>query len=122
MSSSTSCGTIIRSRTYSKFAGARRPNRVRETLKAVFRTARRCAGLRDDTGATSRVRRSYSRYRRKGRSRGPDCLRRLQCLESEVEAAIELGLLGDGARQLGLHGGALAAREAAPAQLGPQLL
>jgi hypothetical protein len=45
-----------------------------------------------------------------------------KCVESEVEAAIELGLLGDGARQLGLNGGALASREAAAAQLGPQLL
>ena len=46
----------------------------------------------------------------------------LQRLKSEVEAAIELGLLGDGARQLGLHGGALASREAAAAQFGPELL
>ena len=35
---------------------------------------------------------------------------------------VELGLFGDGLLLLRLHGGALAAREVAAAQFGPQLL
>jgi hypothetical protein len=57
----------------------------------------------------------------KGRGRscgGPGCPGRLlQRLEGAVERAVEFGLLGDGLRQFGLHGGALAAREAAAPQL-----
>jgi hypothetical protein len=80
------------------------------------------SGLRVATGAASRIRRWYSRCTGKGRSCGPDYGRSLQCLESEVEGAIELGLFGDRARQFRLHGGTLAAAETAAPQLGPQLL
>jgi hypothetical protein len=39
-----------------------------------------------------------------------------------VKCAVEFGLVGDRLHQLRLHGGALAAREVAAAQFGPQLL
>src|SRR5271163_1864410 len=60
----------------------------------------------------------------RGRSRGgPDRLGGIrQRLQGGVKCAVELGLFGDRLRQLGLYGGALAAREIAAAQLGPQLL
>jgi hypothetical protein len=60
----------------------------------------------------------------RGRSRGgPDRLgRTVQRFEGDVECAVELALLGDGLREFRLHAGALAAREVAAPQLGPQLL
>jgi hypothetical protein len=41
----------------------------------------------------------------------------VKSLHGEVEVPVEFGLFGDSPRQLGLHGDALAAREAAAAQL-----
>src|SRR5260370_1215812 len=56
-------------------------------------------------------------------SGGPDYPgRRLQRRKSPIECAVEFGLLGDGSRQLRLHGGPLAACHVAAPQLGPQFL
>jgi hypothetical protein len=48
--------------------------------------------------------------------------RPIEGCESLVESALNFGLIGDGLRELGLDGGALAAGEAAAPKLGPQFL
>ena len=43
-------------------------------------------------------------------------------LEGAIEGTVDLGLLGEGLRQLCLHGSPLAARHVAASQFRPQLL